>query len=85
MGIRVAMPSDAPAIADIYGPIVSNTAISFELEAPSVEQMRERIETTLHTLPWLVGVDDHGRVNGYAYASRHRERPAYQWAVDTTA
>ncbi|WP_077035561.1 arsinothricin resistance N-acetyltransferase ArsN1 family B [Pelomonas sp. KK5] len=85
MGIRVATPDDAHAIAGIYEPIVSHTAISFELEAPSVEQMRDRIQATLQTLPWLVSVDEHGRVNGYVYASRDRERPAYQWAVDTTA
>ena len=83
--IRIARSSDAQAIADIYAPIVRDTSISFELEPPSVEQMRERIEATLQTLPWLVSEDAQGAVTGYAYASKHRERAAYQWAVDTTA
>ena len=46
--------------------------------------MRARIQQCLKRLPWLVSVDDAGRVNGYAYASRHRERHAYRWSVDAT-
>jgi phosphinothricin acetyltransferase len=85
MTLRSATPDDADAIAAIYGPIVANTTISFELEPPSVEEMRSRIVATLPRLPWLVSVDDAGRVDGYVYAGRHRERAAYQWSVDTTA
>jgi phosphinothricin acetyltransferase len=85
MKIRVATPDDAPAITDIYAPIVAGTAISFELEPPGVEEMRKRIESTLQRLPWLVAVDDAGAVMGYVYASRHRERAAYQWSVDVSA
>lgn len=85
MTLRSATPDDADAIAAIYGPIVANTTISFELEAPTVEEMRSRIVATLPRLPWLVSLDDAGRVDGYVYASQHRERAAYQWSVDTTA
>lgn len=84
MSIRVATPDDAAAIAGIYAPVVSTTFISFETEPPSTEEMTRRIVSTLLTLPWLVSVDEHGDVDGYAYASRHRERAAYQWSVDTT-
>ena len=35
--------------------------------------------------PWLVATDEHGRVVGYAYAGRHRERAAYRWSVDISA
>jgi phosphinothricin acetyltransferase len=59
--------------------------ISFELEPPSVEELRARIATTLQRLPWLVALDARGVVSGYAYASKHRERAAYQWAVDVSA
>lgn len=83
--IRAATPRDAEAVAAIYAPIVSSTAISFELDPPSADEMRRRIEATLPALPWLVSVDAHGEVDGYAYASRHRERAAYQWSVDCTA
>jgi len=84
MTIRAATAADAAAIAAIYAPIVRDTAISFELDPPSADEMRRRIAATLPVLPWRVSLDPRGAVDGYAYASRHRERPAYQWAVDVT-
>jgi len=85
MTIRSAIVQDAQAVADIYAPVVRDTTISFELEAPTVAEMRARIEKTLAVLPWLVSLDEAGEVNGYVYASKHRERAAYQWSVDVTA
>ncbi len=80
--IRVAGVVDAAAIQAIYAPIVAETAVSFELEPPNVEEMRRRIETTLLTLPWLVCEGD--GVIGYAYAGVFRSRPAYQWTVEVS-
>jgi len=85
MRIRVATPADAPAVRDIYAPIVRDTVISFELEVPSVLEIANRIASTVLRLPWLLSEDSSGAVTGYAYASRHRERAAYQWAVDVSA
>lgn len=81
--IRKARPEDAAAIQAIYAPIVAGTAISFEEVPPSIEEMRQRIVTTLRTYPYLVAERD-GRLVGYAYASQHRARAAYRWAVDVT-
>jgi len=81
--IRIATPQDAAAIVDIYAPIVRETAISFELEAPTVPQMQQRIEETLLQWPWLV-CDRQTEVLGYVYATRHRARAAYQWSVDVS-
>lgn len=78
MTIRIVTPADAVAVTAIYAPIVQHTSISFELEVPTEEQMRERIVQTLRELPWLVSEDERGRVNGYVYASKHRERAAYR-------
>jgi len=78
----MAREEDAEAIAGIYGPIVTTTAISFELTVPSVEDMRQRIRNYMQFAPWLVFVDSDQKVLGYAYASKHRERMAYQWSVD---
>ena len=82
---RLVRPDDAAAIALIYAPVVRDTAISFEVVAPTPEQMRERIVAISDRMPWLVSEGSSGRVNGYVYASSHRERAAYQWSVDTTA
>jgi L-amino acid N-acyltransferase YncA len=81
--IRVARPEDASEIQAIYAPVVADTAISFEEIPPSVEEMRQRIVNALITYPYLVAVRG-GRVLGYAYASQHRARAAYRWAVDVT-
>lgn len=85
MTIRAARPHDAQAILDIYAPVVRDTAISFEVEPPSLQGMRERIASTTATHPWLVSLDDAGVVDGYVYATRHKERAAYRWSVEVTA
>jgi L-amino acid N-acyltransferase YncA len=85
MLIRTARPTDAEGITAIYAPIVAQTPISFELDPPSVDEMRQRIVNTLKTLPWLVAVDTQDQVIGYVYASKWRERLAYQWSVEVTA
>jgi len=81
--IRLATEADAEGIVAIYAPIVRETAISFEVEAPDVNAMRRRIAETLAHLPWLI-CERRGEVLGYAYASTHRTRAAYQWSVDVS-
>ena len=81
--IRLATPADGPALAAIYDPVVEKTAISFEIAAPGAAEMQRRVEQILQFAPWLVEAEERdGQVRGYAYASRHRERAAYQWCVD---
>ncbi|CAN5185460.1 GNAT family N-acetyltransferase [soil metagenome] len=84
MEIRLAVPTDAAEIAAIYAPAVVERATSFELVPPTAEKMAERITMIARRYPWLVAVDAEG-VRGYAYASAHRDRPAYRWAVEVTA
>jgi L-amino acid N-acyltransferase YncA len=82
--IRGADPRrDAAACAAIYAPHVEDAPTSFEEAAPSQEQMAARIEETAATHPWLVA-EEAGEVVGFAYACRHRARPAYRWAVDVS-
>lgn len=81
--IRIATDDDARAVLEIYAPVVRETAISFEFEPPSLEEMRRRIAATLEGWPWLVCEKDGGLL-GYAYADRHRTRAAYQWAADVS-
>ncbi|NPV93526.1 MAG: N-acetyltransferase [Firmicutes bacterium] len=78
--IRLAAPSDAAGILDIYAPFILNTAVTFELEVPTVQEMAQRIENTLARYPWVVWEVDR-KVAGYAYASTYNERAAYQWSV----
>jgi L-amino acid N-acyltransferase YncA len=83
--IRDADPTtDAAACAAIYAPHVEASPTSFEERAPGVEEMAARIAQISVTHPWLVA-EEGGEVLGYAYACRHRERPAYRWATDVSA
>jgi phosphinothricin acetyltransferase len=81
--IRLAEAADAEAIAAIYRPVVESTAISFETVAPGGDEIARRLAATLATHPWLV-CEIGGRMAGYAYATTHRVRAAYQWSVDTS-
>ena len=81
--IRLATPADAKAILDIYAPYIENTSFTFETEVPSIDDFAERIKTCLLNWPWLVCEID-GVIAGYAYATRHRERTAYQWCTESS-
>ncbi|QHV95776.1 arsinothricin resistance N-acetyltransferase ArsN1 family B [Spirosoma endbachense] len=83
MTIRFAKLTDTPAILAIYAPYVNNSAITFEYVVPTLSDFSERIQIIQEQFPYLVAESD-GRVLGYAYASRHRDRMAYQWAVETS-
>jgi L-amino acid N-acyltransferase YncA len=84
MRIRLATPDDGGALSDIYRPAVADRATSFEVDPPDAAEMARRVAATLEHYPWLV-CEDSGQAIGYAYASRHRERAAYQWAVEVSA
>ncbi|MEE1229591.1 MAG: N-acetyltransferase family protein [Phascolarctobacterium sp.] len=86
--MRAAMPQDAEQLLEIYTPFVisedcSVSNVSFELEAPSVEEFRQRIVDISSKYPYLVGEKD-GQILGYVYCHPYRERLAYQWSVEVT-
>lgn len=81
--IRNATIEDASALLNIYAPYVKHTAITFEYEVPSIEEFTRRIQNTLKKYPYLVA-EENGQLLGYAYASSFHERPAYDWAVETS-
>jgi phosphinothricin acetyltransferase len=79
--VRIAEPADAAAIQAIYAPFCDTSTVSFDAVAPTVEQMAQRMARILPRYPWLV-CEIGGEVAGYVYASQHRERAAYRWAVE---
>lgn len=85
MKVRAATEEDAAACAAIYAPYVTDTAITFETEPPTVAQMAERIAAAEHTHAWLVleSLDD-SQVVGYAYAGPFKARPAYRWSCEVS-
>jgi L-amino acid N-acyltransferase YncA len=82
--IRHAEPvRDAAGCAAVYSPYVLSSATSFEEIAPGEDEMADRIGKGSATHPWLVA-ERRGELLGYAYACRHRERPAYRWSTDVS-
>jgi phosphinothricin acetyltransferase len=82
--VRLAEPRDAAGVQAIYTPIVGSTAISFEIDPPTADEMARRIGRTMPVHPWLVA-EDQGQLAGYAYAGPFRSRPAYRWSVEVSA
>ncbi len=78
--VRAATRADAVAIREIYAPVVTGSATSFEVSPPDADEIVRRMLGTPR-LPWLVATRGEPVV-GYAYASVHRARHAYRWSVE---
>ncbi|MCR5848066.1 MAG: GNAT family N-acetyltransferase [Lachnospiraceae bacterium] len=52
--IRDVRIEDASRLVEIYSYYVSNTAVSFEYDAPSVSEFENRIKHTIEAYPYLV-------------------------------
>jgi len=82
--IRLVRPeNDVEDILNIYAPIIQNSHWSFETEVLSTLDLQNRVEQILDTHPYLV-MEFEGRVLGYAYATRLRNRVAYYPSVETS-
>ncbi len=89
---RAASEHDFEAIQRIYADAVLNSASSFEIEAPSIDELRARHARLVEGgYPYLVAevggeMDGEvaGEVAGYCYAGPFRDRPAYRQTVEST-
>jgi len=81
LSIRMADEHDAGEVLSVYAPFVANTVITFEYEVPDIVTFRKRMKNIQEEYPYLVCTKD-GKIVGYAYASRHKERAAYQWNAE---
>lgn len=83
MLIRSALPDDAGRILEIYSYYIENTAITFEIDVPSPDELKKRITKTLARYPYLV-LEEDGRIEGYAYAGVFYDRAAYDHSCEVT-
>jgi phosphinothricin acetyltransferase len=80
--VRSCTRDDLAAVQKIYALEVREGTASFELEPPSLAEMRARCAAIEAAgLPYVVAELD-GRVAGYAYAAPYRTRPAYRHTVE---
>ena len=88
--IRPATSLDLSFIQSIYAHHVLTGTGSFELEPPSMEEMRNRFEAVrANDMPYLVAIDDQANAKepstvilGFAYANWFRPRQAYRFTVE---
>jgi phosphinothricin acetyltransferase len=80
--IRSVKAEEAGSICNIYNQYVINTTITFEENPVSVTDMEILIKKTLQSYPWLV-YEENGKILGYTYAHKWKERSAYRYSVET--
>ena len=80
--IRSATSADAGAIAAIYNWYIEHTAITFEVEPVSGDEIARRIAAVIAAHEWLV-LERAGELLGYAYAGRFHQRAAYAHATES--
>ena len=81
--IRNVKESDALQISEIYNHYIRNTTITFEEAETDEDEIIRRIKDVTEKFPWIVNEED-GIINGYAYASRWKERSAYRYSAENT-
>lgn len=81
--VKSAIVEDAEDILAIYRPYVLNTAISFEIEVPSIKEMAQRIINYSNKYPFLVAtISD--KIVGYAYSNAFSPRKAYEYSCEVS-
>ena len=80
--VRQASPQDAAGCVAIYRPYVEATAISWEIEVPTVGEMAARITAARKTHEWLIPERD-DQIIGFAYGHAFNRFLAYQWSAET--
>lgn len=81
--IRTATPADAEQLCTIYNHYIEHTTITFEEKTLTTAEFEERIKRISAQYPYIV-YETGGEIQGYAYVSAWRGRPAYRFTVETT-
>lgn len=80
--IRPSRDDDIDAITRIYAHHVLHGTGTFEVDPPSVQDMRaRRAEVLARGLPWLIAESDN-QVSGFAYCNWFKPRPAYRFSAE---
>ena len=80
--MRPASAQDAAECLAIYRPYVQNTAISWEIDVPTIGEMAARIDGLRATHEWLV-LERDDQIIGFAYGQPLKRVPAFQWSAET--
>lgn len=81
--IRRAEITDAKQITDIYNYFVINSAVTFDQDPFESIVFEERIKNISKKYPFFV-FELEDEILGYTYANKWREKPSYQFSVEST-
>jgi len=82
--LRSFTKDDIAAITKIYAYYVENSAVSFDLVAPSEAEIAKKyLDMVAQNHPLIIAEID-GMVVGFAYASSYRPRPAYRFTCENS-
>lgn len=80
--LRPSHENDLPAITEIYAHHVLHGTGTFEIDPPSLEEMRQRRADVLAKgLPYWVAQGP-GQILGFAYCNWFKPRPAYRYSAE---
>ncbi len=74
---------DIHQLTDIYNYYVLNTIITFDHIPYSKEDYQEKITRIASEFPCII-FEENNEIVGYAYASKWRAKPAYNFTVEST-
>ena len=74
---------DTKEILDIYNYYVINTVVTFDLKPMSLQIFKEKTNKIRADYPFIV-YEENNEILGYAYGSRFRPKPAYNYTVEST-
>jgi phosphinothricin acetyltransferase len=81
--IRNYQENDLQAIVDILNYYVKNDVCIFQMESYKLEEIEKKYQSILPDYPLFVAEQD-GKVVGFTYGARWRDKPAYAKSVETT-
>jgi phosphinothricin acetyltransferase len=80
--LRPFIKADVAAICKIYAYYVENSAVTFELDAPSQDEIFEKFSEINNLAHPIIIAQIDERVIGFAYASTFRPRAAYRFTAE---
>ena len=82
--VRASTEADVVRCAEIYAHHVLHGTASYDIDPPSLDQIRDKMQWILgQKWPFLLAELD-GAVAGYAYATQFRDRAAYRFTCENS-
>ena len=75
--------NDAQELLSIYNYYVLNTTVTFDIEPLSIDAFLAKLKLISADYPFIV-FEENNEILGYAYGSKFRPKPAYNYVVEST-